>query len=463
MLQIYNTLTNRKETFIPMTPGEIKMYVCGMTVYDYCHLGHARVLITFDMVARYLREMGYRLTFVCNITDIDDKIIQRAAECGKSVTELTNYFIQALHSDCQRLQVLPPDIQPRATHYIAHIIALIQRLIANKSAYQARNGDVYFDVSQFPEYGKLSNQDLSKLRSGARVDIVDAKSDPLDFVLWKMSKPGEPQWDSPWGAGRPGWHIECSAMAMDCLGEQFDIHGGGPDLPFPHHENEIAQSEAATKRRFVNTWMHVGALTIDDAKMSKSLGNILSIRETCKDYPAEVIRYFLLSSHYRSPLNYAKENLDNAYLAVRRFYIACRDLPDVQVTDDLLAANRYVSTFHQAMQDDFNTPVALAVLFDMAHQINKMRDSEPQQAANVAAILKHLARPLGILQSRSETFLQADVDPTEIAQITALIAERERARENKNWARADEIRQQLADLSVELEDAADGTRWRKRS
>lgn len=462
MLEIYNSYSNKKEKLTPMEIGKIKMYVCGMTVYDYCHLGHARVLVSFDMVSRYLRSIGYDVTFVCNITDIDDKIIARANERGKEVTELTNYFIQAMHADCQRLNVLPPDIEPRATEYMPQMVSMIETLIEKGFAYVADNGDVYYDVSKFENYGKLSNQDIEKLHSGVRVEVIEAKKNALDFVLWKMAKEGEPSWPSPWGNGRPGWHIECSAMSLDCLGEQFDIHGGGPDLKFPHHENEIAQSEAATGKRFANTWMHVGALTMNKEKMSKSLGNIMAIREVTKQYSAEVIRFFLLSSHYRSPLNYSDENLQNAYLGLRRIYIALRNVEVVQLDKSLIETNVSAKAFHNAMQDDFNTPVALSVLFDMTHQINKLTESAPEEAKQLAALLKHLAEPLGLIQANPNEFLQADVDKEEVAKIEALISKRERARENKNWQEADKVRDQLAAMSVELEDSASGTVWRKR-
>lgn len=463
MLQIYNSFTGEKETFTPITPGKVNMYVCGMTVYDYCHLGHARVLIVFDMVSRYLRELGYEVNYVRNITDIDDKIINRANERDMSVEELTEYFITAMQADCQRLNVLAPDIEPRATHHIPEIIQLIEKLIEKGAAYQANNGDIYFDVSQFADYGELSNQDLDNVRSGTRVDLSDAKKDPLDFVLWKMAKPNEPSWESPWGNGRPGWHIECSAMSMHCLGEHLDIHGGGPDLKFPHHENEIAQSEAATGCKFANTWMHVGALNIKEEKMSKSLGNILWIREVTQQYSAETIRYFLLSSHYRSPLNYSKDNLQNAFAGLRRFYIAMRDLPEVVLTEEELKEDETVKAFHAAMLDDFNTPVALSVLFEMTHRIHKCREREPQTAAKLAAMLRQMAKPLGILQSDPAEFLQADLDKDVVANIEALIAEREVARKNKDWAKADEIRDQLTAMAIELEDTAEGTLWRKET
>ena len=326
MLRIYNTLTRAKEEFRPIEPGHVRMYVCGMTVYDYCHLGHARVLVAFDVVARYLRSVGYRVTYVRNITDIDDKIIARANENGEDFGVLTQRFIEFMHDDCRALGVLDPDMEPRATGYIEPIVSMVERLIGNGAAYQGANGDVYYDVSAFPAYGALSDRRTEDLRSGARVEIDEAKDDPIDFVLWKSSKPGEPSWDSPWGPGRPGWHIECSAMSTACLGQHFDIHGGGMDLQFPHHENEIAQSEAATGSKFVNVWMHNGFVRIDDEKMSKSLGNFFTLRSVLEHYPAEAVRCFMLSSHYRSPLNYSEEHLRQADASVRRLYTALRGL-----------------------------------------------------------------------------------------------------------------------------------------
>jgi cysteinyl-tRNA synthetase len=358
-LKIYNTLTRKKETFQPRVPGKIGMYVCGMTVYDYCHIGHARVMIVFDTVARYFRHKGYALTYVRNITDIDDKIIHRANENGEEFTALTQRFIDAMHEDEKALSVLPPDIEPRATQSIPAIIAMIEALITKGLAYAGTNGDIFYSVSKFESYGKLSGKNLADLQVGERVDVDHAKQNPLDFVLWKMAKADEPSWDSPWGAGRPGWHIECSAMSTCCLGNHFDIHGGGMDLQFPHHENEIAQSEGATGETFVNVWMHNGFVRVDNEKMSKSLGNFFTVREVLKQYQPEVIRFFILQSHYRSPLNYSDEQLNDAKAGLTRLYTALRD---VEVIDAPLEGD-YKIRFERAMGDDFNTPVAVSVLF----------------------------------------------------------------------------------------------------
>lgn len=460
MLKIYNTLSKQKEVFTPIHPPKVSLYVCGMTVYDYCHMGHARLSVVFDVVVRYLRARGYDLTYVMNITDIDDKIIKRANEVGEDYTALTTRFIDAMHEDLGALGVLPPDQQPRATAHIDDIIALIERLIANDMAYAGDNGDVYYRVKEFADYGKLAHKDLDQLRVGARVDVVDAKRDPLDFVLWKQSKPGEPAWKSPWGEGRPGWHIECSAMSMQCLGEHFDIHGGGFDLVFPHHQNEVAQSEGATGKQFVNLWMHAGFLTIDHEKMSKSLGNFFTLREVLLKYPAEVIRYFLLSSHYRGPLNYSDEALDNAQAALVRFYTALRGL-DAKPLAVLPESSPYAEHFFAAMDDDFNTAEALAALFDLAREINKQREIDESKARDLAGQLLHLAGILGLLANDPDTFLQAGADDVDAAAIEALIAEREQARADKNWARADEIRDELAAQGIMLEDAAGGTTWKR--
>lgn len=460
MLKIYNTLSKQKEVFTPIHPPKVSLYVCGMTVYDYCHMGHARLSVVFDVVARYFRARGYDLTYVMNITDIDDKIIKRANELGEDYTALTTRFIDAMHEDLGALGVLPPDQQPRATAHIDEIIALIERLIANDMAYVGDNGDVYYRVKEFADYGKLAHKDLDQLRVGARVDVVDAKRDPLDFVLWKQSKPGEPAWASPWGEGRPGWHIECSAMSMQCLGEHFDIHGGGFDLVFPHHQNEVAQSEGATGKQFVNLWMHAGFLTIDQEKMSKSLGNFFTLRDVLLKYPAEVIRYFLLSSHYRGPLNYSDEALDNAQAALVRFYTALRGL-DAKPLAVLPESSPYAEHFFAAMDDDFNTAEALAALFDLVREINKQRETDASKARDLAGQLLHLAGILGLLANDPDVFLQAGADGVDAAAIESLIAEREQARAEKNWARADEIRDELAAQGIVLEDAAGGTTWKR--
>ncbi|MBS3963475.1 MAG: cysteine--tRNA ligase [Methylomonas sp.] len=455
MLKIYNTLTRSKQTFVPRQPGKVGMYVCGMTVYDYCHIGHARVMVVFDTVARYLRHAGYQLTYVRNITDIDDKIIQRANDNGESFTDLTERFIAAMHDDERALSVLPPDIEPRATQSIADIIRMIATLIAKDLAYVGGNGDVFYAVSRFAGYGRLSGKHIDDLRVGERVDVDTAKRDPLDFVLWKMSKPGEPFWQSPWGDGRPGWHIECSAMSTCCLGQHFDIHGGGMDLQFPHHENEIAQSEGATGEPFVNYWMHNGFVRVNEEKMSKSLGNFFTVREVLKQYRPEIVRFFILSSHYRSPLNYADEQLDEAAAALTRLYTALRGVAVVDIAIDPAYKERFV----QAMDDDFNTPVALAVLFELARELNKTDDK-----AVLAATLKQLASILGLLQDDPERFLKtgAAADALSETTIEQMIAARKTAKAAKDWVQADAIRDQLNAQGIVLEDVAgSNTTWRR--
>lgn len=449
MLQIYNSLSRKKELFKPREPGKIGMYVCGITVYDRCHLGHARSMVAFDVIARFLRASGYELMFVRNITDIDDKIINRALERGIPIGQITTVFTQAMHEDAARLGILPPDKEPKATDYILPMIKLIERLFDKGHAYVSGNGDVCFEVSQFKPYGCLSHQDLNGLLAGARVEVNDMKRSPLDFVLWKKAKPGEPAWPSPWGEGRPGWHLECSAMGMDLLGEQFDIHGGGVDLQFPHHENEIAQSEAATGKRFANYWMHAGLLQINNEKMAKSTGNFLTIESVLKKYPAEVLRYFLLSSHYRSVLNYSDEAINNAHKALMRLYQALKD----KDTEGEIEKT-WVDAFFEKMNDDFNTPEALSVLFDLSRTLNKT------PSASLAATLKHLGGILGLLQDSPQVFLQTGLQDAKRAHIEGLIAERLEARAQKNWARADEIRKQLLQEGVVLEDTAEGTTWR---
>lgn len=455
MLNLYNSLTRSKEEFKPIKPGKIGMYVCGITVYDRCHLGHARSMVSFDVIVRFLRAQGYEVTYVRNITDIDDKIIVRANERGVSIDELTAQYIEAMHDDARALNILPPDIEPRATAHIDSIIQLIKRLIDKGYAYLSDNGDVCYQVDQFKDYGKLAHKDLDGLIAGARVDVVKEKRSPLDFVLWKKAKLGEPSWSSPWGEGRPGWHIECSAMAMHELGEQFDIHGGGLDLQFPHHENEIAQSEAASDKCFANYWLHVGMLQVNNEKMAKSVGNFFTIEDVLKQHHPEVVRYFLLSSHYRSSLNYSEENLLNANKALTRLYQAIKDFGQMK-TDGELAAN-WLEQFNSAMNDDFNTPVALSVLFQLSHELNKTN------SAQLASTLKHLAATLGLLQSSPEAFLQAGLQDEDKSQIEKLIQERITARESRNWARADEIRSLLTEQGIELEDSASGTTWRRRA
>ncbi|GAB4507163.1 MAG: cysteine--tRNA ligase [Sulfuricaulis sp.] len=460
MLQIYNSLNRKKENFTPITPGQIRLYVCGMTVYDYCHLGHARVMVVFDMVARYLRARGNKVTYIRNITDIDDKIINRARENGEDIGALTERFIRAMNEDAAALGVIPPDQEPRATVHMPQILDMIARLVARDYAYAAKNKDVYYRVRKFEPYGALSGKTLDELKIGARVEVDEDKDDPLDFVLWKAAKPGEPQWDSSWGPGRPGWHIECSAMSTACLGSHFDIHGGGMDLKFPHHENEIAQSEAATGNKFVNTWMHVGFVRLNEEKMSKSLGNFFTVREVLKKFEPEVVRYFILGSHYRSPLDYSDENLQGAKAALTRLYLALKDLP---MADEGAAATAYEEKFQSAMDDDFNTPGALAVLFELARDINKLREDGSGAAAPLGAALRRMAGILGLLQSDAQAFLRgaADGGLTD-AQIEALIARRTEARKNRNWAESDRLRDELKAQGVILEDTAGQTSWRRQ-
>lgn len=461
MLKIYNTLTRSKETFKPRVAGKVGMYVCGMTVYDYCHIGHARVMVVFDVVARYLRHAGYELTYVRNVTDIDDKIIKRALENGESINTLTERFIDAMHEDERALSVLPPDIEPKATEAIHDMLALITTLINKGFAYVGSNGDVFYSVDKFPSYGQLSGKNLEDLQAGERVDIDHAKQNPFDFVLWKMAKSNEPSWVSPWGNGRPGWHIECSAMSTHCLGQHFDIHGGGMDLQFPHHENEIAQSEAATGEKYVNYWMHNGFVRINEEKMSKSLGNFFTVREVLARYRPEVIRFFILSSQYRSGLNYSDEQLDDAGVALTRLYTALRDVEDTaapMLTD-------FKERFELAMDDDFNTPVAVAVLFDLARELNKAKGDDQPKAESLAATLKLLAGLLGILQDDPDTWLKAGIMTTQdesSSLIEAQIQARLEAKKTKDWALADKIRQDLTAQGIVLEDAPDGTtRWRR--
>ncbi len=456
MLKLYNTSSQKKEDFQPREAGKVKMYVCGMTVYDFCHLGHMRMLMAFDVIHRHLRFLNYDVTYVRNITDVDDKIIKRAQEKNEEPRQLAERFIKEMHADIQALGLLAPTREPRATEYIPQMIALIEKLIQKGHAYQASNGDVFFEVRSFSPYGCLSHRDIDQLESGARVEINDVKKDPLDFVLWKMAKPGEPAWNSPWGAGRPGWHIECSAMSMDLLGEQFDIHGGGRDLIFPHHENEIAQSEAASGKQFVQVWMHNGYVQIDKEKMSKSLDNFLTIRDLLVKYPAEALRYFLIASHYRSPLQFSDSAIPQAHQALERFYIALRDLPNAQAPKESI----FEKDFIKAMNDDFNTPVALSILFELAHEIQRLREKDPAQAAAHAALLRRLGGVLGLLQDQPENFLQAGQNQAQFEKIQELIAAREKARLEKNWPEADRLRAELTKLSVVLEDGPKGTSWR---
>lgn len=453
-ITVYNSLSRQKEIFQPLRPGKIGMYVCGMTVYDRCHLGHGRSMVCFDVIVRFLRYSGYDVTYVRNITDIDDKIIIRASERGISFQDLTREQIGFMHADEKALGILPPDLEPCASQHIPNIIALIQRLCDAGYAYVTQHGDVCFQVEKFADYGKLSQQNLDKLIAGSRVDIDQDKLSPVDFVLWKQAKPNEPSWPSPWGEGRPGWHIECSAMAMEQLGEEFDIHGGGLDLQFPHHENEIAQSEAATEHSYARYWLHAGMLQVNEEKMSKSLGNFFTIEDVTKLYHPEIIRFFLLSSHYRSTLNYSDDTIMNSSKALMRLYQALRTVPVVDNTD---LDSEWIARFCAKMQDDFNTPEALAILFDLSREIHK------SQSVVLAATLHHLGGILGILQYPVETFLQAMVpsEGLDKSEIENLIVERNQARQDKNWLRADEIRQGLLAQGIELEDNKTGTIWRR--
>jgi len=463
MLKIYNSQSRNKAPFVPLEAGKVSVYVCGMTVYDLCHIGHARVLVVFDMVVRYLRHLGFEVTYIRNVTDIDDKIIKRAAENDETISELTTRFIAEMHHDAALLGVEAPDQEPLATGHMPEMITMIQSLLEKGYAYQADNGDVYYSVSKFENYGQLSGKKLDDLRAGERVALDEAKQDPLDFVLWKASKDEEPEdakWDAPWGQGRPGWHIECSAMSTHCLGDSFDIHGGGMDLMFPHHENEIAQSEAATGCKFVSTWMHNGFVNIDNEKMSKSLGNFFTVREVLKQYHPEVIRYFILTSHYRSPLNYSDKNLDNAKAVLDGFYAALNGVS----TTEAVNVGDYGQRFKTAMDDDFNTPEALAVLSELRRELNSAKNST--QVEYFATVLKKLGEVLGLLQSDPEQYrkglhVAASEEGLSEDDITALIKQRLAARGNKDWAESDRIRDELKTQGVVLEDGAEGTTWRR--
>jgi cysteinyl-tRNA synthetase len=485
MLQLHNSLTGRKETFQPIRPGEVRMYVCGMTVYDYCHLGHARMLIVFDVVRRHLEASGYRVIFVRNITDIDDKIIQRAQENREPMAALTERFIRAYHEDCEALGVRRADHEPRATEFVPQIVAMVRTLIDKGYAYVGGNGDVYYAVARFEPYGQLSGKRLADLRAGARIEVDEAKRDPLDFVLWKAAKPGEPSWESPWGPGRPGWHIECSAMSVELLGEHFDIHGGGMDLKFPHHENEIAQACAASGSKFVNTWMHNGFVRVDEEKMSKSLGNFFTVREVLEWVrDPEVIRYFMLGSHYRGPINYTPESLMQADAALERLYLALRGVTAAEGFEPTAASSRFV----EAMDDDINTAVAVAELQSLARELNTAKAAgKAGLAASRAAELLALGARVGILQLEPEAFLRKrprrapaglvvgveaaalqvegrDVQVAALADtdIERLIEERAAARKSKNFKESDRIRDVLAAAGVVLEDQPGGkTLWRR--
>ena len=460
MLKIYNSLTHRKEAFTPIVPGEVRMYVCGMTVYDYCHIGHARVLVVFDVVYRFLQHIGFDVTYVRNITDIDDKIINRANERNEDFYLLTQRFIDAMHEDADALGVLRPTKEPRATDTIDMMLQMIAELVSKGYAYQAPNGDVYFSVAKFDHYGKLSGKKIDELRSGERVEVDTQKNDPLDFVLWKSAKPGEPSWPSDYGDGRPGWHIECSAMSTQLLGNHFDIHGGGQDLQFPHHENEIAQSECCTGETFVNYWMHNGFVRVNEEKMSKSLGNFFTLRDVLKDYKAEEIRYFILSSHYRSQLNYSEDQLDNARSALKRFY---GGLLEAEI-GEAPANTIYQQRFEDALNDDFNTANAVAVLFDLVRDINKAKTENPSTVNSLASLLKYLGGIIGLLQSDAESYLKAQAGSLSgltDEKVDILIQQRLDARESKDWALADRIRDELTNAGIILEDGAGGTRWRR--
>ena len=488
MLKIYNTLTRSKQEFVPLTPGKVGMYVCGMTVYDYCHLGHARVMVVFDVVRRWLRALDYQVNYVRNITDIDDKIIKRAQENKEPMAALTERFITAMDEDAAALGIEKPDHEPRATQYVAGMVDMIETLRGRGLAYQASDGDVNYAVRKFEGYGKLSGKSLDDLRAGERVQVDMAKEDPLDFVLWKRAKEGEPSWDSPWGKGRPGWHIECSVMSSSLLGKHFDIHGGGQDLQFPHHENEIAQSEGAHQCTFVNTWMHNGFVRVDNEKMSKSLGNFFTVREILAKYDPEVVRFFIIRAQYRSPLNYSDHHLDDAKQGLTRLYTALKDF-DV-VAGDIDWNNPHAAKFREAMNDDFNTPEAVAVLFELVNKINKLKSVE------TARLLKSLAGVLGLLLRDASEFLQSSIpfrsnesmfpshsqkqinvpSPTDLSgtplplsvsssyskdRIEQLIADRVAARKAKNFAEGDRIRKELLDAGIVLEDSAQGTTWRR--
>ena len=459
MLQLHNTLSNSKVPFTPIDEGKIRLYVCGMTVYDYCHIGHARVMVSFDVITRYLRHAGYQVEYVRNITDVDDKIIKRAAENGESCEQLTQRFIDAMHEDELALNVLPPDQEPRATGHIQAIRDMVQTLIEKKYAYAASNGDVYYRVEKFDGYGKLTNRKLEDMRAGARVDINDVKENPFDFVLWKAAKKDEVSWPSPWGEGRPGWHIECSAMTKCCLGNHFDIHGGGPDLPFPHHENEIAQSEAANGETFVNYWLHAGAVRVNKEKMSKSLGNFFTIREVLAKFPAEIVRYLLTASHYRSQIDYAEDALVEAQRALDRLYTAMDQLELKGVSLE----GPYLDRFNSAMDDDFNTREAISVLFEMAREVNRLkRDTDPQ-AAVLASQMRGLGNILGLLELDPQAYLRGEAGEGDLADanVDALLVQRQQAKSDRNFALSDQIRDQLKVAGIVLEDSKEGTVWKR--
>ncbi|MBU3695376.1 cysteine--tRNA ligase [Dechloromonas sp.] len=455
MLKIYNSLKREKQVFTPIEANKVRMYVCGMTVYDYCHLGHARVMVVFDMVYRWLKASGYDVTYVRNITDIDDKIIKRANENGETIQQLTQRFIDFMHQDADALGVLRPDHEPRATEFVPEMLALIDKLQANGLAYQATDGDVNYAVRKFDGYGKLSGKSLDDLRAGERVEVDSAKQDPLDFVLWKYAKPGEPAWPSRWGDGRPGWHIECSAMSSSLLGNHFDIHGGGQDLQFPHHENEIAQSEGANCCSYVNYWMHNGFVRVDNEKMSKSLGNFFTIREVLERYDAEVVRFFILRAQYRSPLNYSDAHLDDARRSLDGLYFALRDVAPAEVAIDW--QDPFAARFAAALNEDFDSSGAVAVLFELAAEANR------QKSARLSGLLKALAGVIGLLERDPQVYLQggASAGDLDAAAIEQMIADRAAAKKAKNFAEADRIRDALKAAGIVLDDSAAGTAWRR--
>ena len=462
MLKIYNTLTSQKEVFKPINPSSVGIYVCGMTVYDFCHMGHARVLVMFDLMTRHMRRTFPEVKYVRNITDIDDKIINRAIENQEDIYSLTNRFIEAMHEDEIALNILKPDLEPHATDSIDQMYSMIESLIEKGFAYQGKNGDVYYSVRSFKNYGKLSGKNLDELEAGARVDIESDKRDPLDFVLWKMAKPNEPTWSSPWGDGRPGWHIECSAMSTHHLGNHFDIHGGGMDLTFPHHENEIAQSEGANNCSFVNTWMHVGFVNINDEKMSKSLNNFFTIRDVLKKYDGETLRYFLISSHYRSPLNFSDENLVSAKSALTRLYTAIRGLSaSTKAMDQVSMRFDYEKRFNEALDDDFNTPIALSILFEIAKHANTERENDKDQAGALSGLLKKLGNHIGIIGYDPDDYLKMGIELSDY-KIDEKIRQRESARTAKDFAMSDQIRDELLALGIILEDSINGTTWRRK-
>jgi cysteinyl-tRNA synthetase len=467
-IKLFNTMSGAKEQLKPLESNKVRMYVCGMTVYDYCHIGHARVMVGFDVITRFLRYAGYDVTYVRNITDVDDKIFNRAGENGEAFDVLTARFIDAMHEDERALMVLPPDQEPRATEHMGQIIGMIEDLIEKGFAYLASNGDVYYEIAQFEGYGKLSKKNTDDLLAGARVGVEELKKNPLDFALWKAAKEGEASWDSPWGKGRPGWHIECSAMSTCCLGNTFDIHGGGPDLKFPHHENEIAQSEAATGQTYVNYWMHAGAVRVNKEKMSKSLGNFFTIREVLEKYSAETVRYFLISSQYRSQVDYSESSLAEAGSALDRFYQALRgvdlSLADTYVSESGMVQS-YKERFEAAMSDDFNTPLALAVLFDLVKELNSCAEPDLDRVLALAGTLRGLGGVLGVLQSDAEEYFKQAVGDAASglseSEIEGLIEQRAQARLNKDWAESDRVRDYLAEQGVVLDDSKGGTSWRR--